>query len=158
MNHQRRKYSYSYDHQHRLTAAYYQLPGTVIPRSDSYSTSYSYDENGNILSLKRNGKEDDPNLLMEIDDLDYTYDQGNRLLKVKDATNDPAGFNMNGAGIHEKYAYDDFGNLKTDPYKKISQIIHNHLNLPVKITFTGGETVEYTYLADGTKLKKTAKD
>src|SRR5699024_2735165 len=68
------------------------------------------------------------------------------------------GFDMNGAGIHEKYAYDDYGNLKTDPYKKISHISYNHLNLPVKITFTGGETVEYTYLADGTKIEKTATD
>src|SRR5690625_991977 len=109
-------------------AAYYQLPGTVIPRSDSYSTSYTYDENGNISSLKRNGKEDDPNLLMEIDDLDYTYDQGNRLLKVNDATDIPAGFDMNGAHTNDQYDYDDYGNLKTDPYKNISHISYNHLN------------------------------
>src|SRR5699024_1648985 len=115
-------------------------------------------ENGNILSLKRNGKEDDPNLLMEIDDLDYTYDQGNRLLKVNDATNDPAGFNMNGAHTNDQYDYDDYGNLRVDPYKKISHITYNHLNLPVEITFTGGESMEYTYLADGTKIEKTATD
>src|SRR5690625_3786458 len=95
---------------------------------------------------------------MEIDDLDYTYDQGNRLLKVNDATNDPAGFDMNGAHTNDQYDYDDYGNLKTDPYKKISHITYNHLNLPVQITFTGGETVEYTYLADGAKIEKTATD
>ena len=41
-------------------------------------------------------------------------------------------------------------NIQTTPY--------NYLNLPTKITFQGGETIEYTYLADGTKIKKTTMD
>src|SRR5690606_7933175 len=71
MNHQRRKYGYSYDNQHRLTAAYYQVPGTVAPRSDSYSTSYSYDENGNILNLKRNVTQDWHLAVIPIDDIGF---------------------------------------------------------------------------------------
>lgn len=82
----------------------------------------------------------------------------NGFIKAKDFTFHPAGFNRNGAGFNAQYIYDDFGNLKTDPYKKITNITYNHLNLPVKVTFRGGETIEYTYLADGTKIKKTAKD
>src|SRR5690606_11641165 len=50
----KRKYGYAYDYQNRLLDAYYQRPNTSVPRTDSYSTHYSYDLNGNILSLIRN--------------------------------------------------------------------------------------------------------
>src|SRR5690606_381748 len=52
----------------------------------------------------------------------------------------------------------DYGNMVKNRDKEIATITYNHLSLPVKITFTGGETIEYTYLADGTKLNKVAKD
>jgi len=65
----------------------------------------------------------------------------------------------------DDFEYDAFGNLTKNRDKDIVTITYNHLNtsaslstgLPVKVTFLEGETVEYTYLADGTKLKKTAK-
>ncbi len=37
--------------------------------------------------------------------------------------------------------------------KGISEIQYNCLNLPSKVTFTDGSTIEYTYAADGTKLR-----
>ena len=161
-----RKYGYSYDYQNRLLAAFYQKPTTTIPRADSYSTEYSYDRNGNILSLKRNGQRDMATQVLAIDDLDYAYDAGNRLQKVFDGTNHPAGFNMNGAGANEKFVYDKYGNLIADPYKKISNIVYNHLNLPTKITFSSGGKIEYFYAcppffwrdATGIKLKKKVTD
>ncbi|MGB3342775.1 MAG: hypothetical protein WBA61_02575 [Aequorivita sp.] len=153
-----RKYGYSYDYQIRLLAAFYQKPTTTIPRADSYSTEYSYDRNGNILSLKRNGQNDMATQVVAIDDLDYTYDAGNRLQKVFDSTNHPAGFNMNGAGTNEKFVYDKYGNLVADPYKKISNILYNNLNLPTKITFSSGGKIEYFYDATGIKLKKKVTD
>src|SRR5690606_21391923 len=154
----KRKYGYSYDGIHRLTAAHYQLPDAVVPRTDRYSTKYSYDENGNILTLDRKGRPEGLLQTTTIDDLRYTYDQGNRLKKVKDLTNNIAGFNPGTAGPNEEYTYDSFGNLKSDPYKKITSITYNHLNLPVKIQFQGGANIEYTYAADGTKLEKTTSD
>ena len=159
MNHQRNKYGYSYDNQHRLTAAYYQVPGTVASRSDSYSTSYSYDENGNILNLKRNGTQDWHLAVIPIDDLHYRYDEGNRLKSVRDAEQSHFGYNDRHTNANvDDFEYDDYGNMVKNRDKEIATITYNHLSLPVKITFTGGETIEYTYLADGTKLKKTAKD
>lgn len=72
MNHQRNKYGYSYDHQHRLTAAYYQLPGSVVPDEGSFNTSYSYDENGNISILERfEGNNNPSNAPVEIDHLEH---------------------------------------------------------------------------------------
>ncbi|SHJ52642.1 RHS repeat domain-containing protein [Aequorivita viscosa] len=58
----------------------------------------------------------------------------------------------------DDFEYDNYGNLTKNRDKLITQISYNHLNLPTKITFQGGETIEYTYLADGTKIKKTAMD
>lgn len=154
-----RKYGYSYDTQDRLTAAFYQLPNTAIPRADSYSTAYSYDLNGNLLTLKRNGYLDDPTVKVAIDDLLYTYDNGNRLKKVRDYENHPAGYHdRHTDATTDDFEYDIFGNLTKNRDKDITDIVYNHLNLPTKITFLGGETVEYTYLADGSKLKKTAKN
>ncbi|MGB3344907.1 MAG: RHS repeat-associated core domain-containing protein [Aequorivita sp.] len=153
-----RKYGYSYDYQNRLLAAFYQKPTTTIPRADSYSTEYSYDRNGNILSLKRNGQSDMATQVLAIDDLKYTYDAGNQLQKVLDKTNHPAGFNMNGAGTNDTFVYDKYGNLTADPYKKISTILYNHLNLPTKITFLSGGKIEYFYDATGIKLKKKVTD
>ena len=71
---------------------------------------------------------------------------------------DPMGFHNNQAGTNDSYAYDDYGNLIADPYKGIEEITYNRQNLPVAIMFVGGEKIEYTYLADGTKLKKTVTD
>ena len=153
-----RKYGYSYDHQNRLMDAYYQLPGTSVPRTDSYSAHYSYDRNGNILSLQRNGEQDLASSVIEIDDLDYTYNDGNLLEKVNDLENNPAGFDMNGKGTNVQFGYDDYGNLVSDPYKEITDISYNHLNLPVKITFGGSGKIEYFYDATGLKLKKKVTD
>ena len=52
-----------------------------------------------------------------------------------------------------EYAYDTNGNLTKDLNKNISEIQYNCLNLPRKVTFTDGSTIEYTYAADGTKLR-----
>ena len=52
-----------------------------------------------------------------------------------------------------EYAYDANGNLTKDLNKNISNIQYNCLNLPSKVTFTDGSTIEYTYATDGTKLR-----
>src|SRR5690606_16678504 len=74
----------SYDDLNRITAAYYQLPGTVVPTADTYSASYGYDSNGNLLTLQRNGNEAGVSGVIGIDDLIYTYDKGNKLQNVWD--------------------------------------------------------------------------
>ena len=53
----------------------------------------------------------------------------------------------------DEYTYDANGNLTKDLNKNISEIQYNCLNLPRKVTFTDGSTIEYTYAADGTKLR-----
>lgn len=154
-----RKYGYAYDHQNRLLDAYYQKPGASVPRSDSYSTHYSYDENGNILTLERNGEQDLASHVIQIDDLYYSYDDGNLLKKVRDYTRAPGGYeDLHTNAMVDDFEYDDYGNLILNRDKNITEITYNHLNLPIKITFDNGGKIEYFYDATGVKLKKKITD
>lgn len=154
-----RSYGYSYDALNRLNDAFYQKPNSLNPHTRSYNESVTYDKNGNITSLYRNGEMDsDLGYYSTIDDLDYAYDPVNkdRLLRVSDATNHPSGF-RDGSNTDDDFRYDEFGNLYADSNKGISKITYNHLNLPVKITF-GSESnkIEYLYGATGAKIAKKA--
>ncbi len=155
----RRKYGFSYDDQNRIRDAYYQIPGATVPRANSYNASYSYDKNGNLMTLERNGEQDDANNVIPIDDLVYSYDDGNKLMIVKDLENFSAGYDdAHTTTGQDDFAYDTYGNLTLDKDKDITAINYNHLNLPTEITFGGGGTIEYLYDAAGIKLKKTVTD
>ena len=114
-----------------------------------------YDKNGNILALQRYGQTSESRYGL-IDNLTFTLD-GNRLNRVDDAVTASAyngGFEFKDAVKQaDEYAYDANGNLTKDLNKNISEIQYNCLNLPGKVTFTDGSTIEYTYAADGTKLR-----
>ncbi|WP_333809270.1 DUF6443 domain-containing protein [Flavobacterium sp.] len=166
-----RKYNYSYDNLNRLLEANY-----LKPQSSSYFDNYleqiSYDKNGNITSLYRNGNLDTDGYQMEnnIDELKYYYDQDNQnlLKKVFDLSNSPDGFSENNDDIEynngqyedntDDYEYDRNGNMISDTNKGIDQIIYNHLNLPVTIVFGNGNVINYLYNALGQKINKSVID
>jgi len=152
-----RKYGYSYDQLNRLNTAYYMKPSSVDDNSsfkNNYNESLTYDKNGNILSLYRTGDLDSNVDVIEIDDLDYLYDSGNKLLKVIDNSNHPEGF-KDGANNDNEYGYDVFGNMTRDDNKGIESITYNHLNLPKKITYsTSSQNISYLYNALGVKVQK----
>lgn len=153
-----RKYGYRYDNLNRLSGAYYQKPLSVESITNSYDEYVNYDKNGNITSLKRMGNLDHPNFVINIDDLSYTYN-GNRLMRVNDATNNPEGFKDNGYGnTYNDYAYDANGNMTQDANKKITNIVYNHLNLPTEILFSDGNKIAYIYNAAGVKVQKSVLD
>ena len=114
-----------------------------------------YDKNGNILALQRYGQTGTSSYGL-IDNLTFTLD-GNQLNRVDDASTATAynnGFEFKDAVKQtNEYAYDANGNLTKDLNKNISEIQYNCLNLPRKVTFTDGSTIEYTYAANGTKLR-----
>jgi len=110
-----KKYNYSYDGLNRITAADYS-----DNQQRDFSTSYSYDKNGNILTLTRMGYYDQN---IEIDNLTYRYN-GNQLTYVDDINDDNHqnyGFRDNGAfypvqtrrgvSLPPDYSYDPNGNL-----------------------------------------------
>lgn len=152
-----RNYGYQYDDLNRLTSALYAKPLSGIPSSGAYNESLTYDKNGNIKSLHRNGGSDAPSIVLEIDNLTYGYkdENSNQLTTVTEnpSGNSESGFkdgNKNG----DDYLYDDNGNMVTDKNKNITEIQYNHLNLPKKITFGTTGSIEYIYNATGQKLAK----
>ncbi len=153
-----RKYGYKYDKLNRLTNALYIKPGISSANSlptGSYNESVYYDKNGNITSIWRHGDLDSDVDRIEIDRLAYTYDQGNRLMRVSDASNHPEGF-KDGADNDDEYGYDDLGNMIRDDNKGITGITYNHLNLPKEIVFENNPNKKIIYLYDamGKKVQK----
>lgn len=150
----KRKYGYQYDSLNRLTHAVYMRSNTIY---NSYDETLSYDKNGNIMELLRNGNLEsivDP--AIEIDNLNYTYKlHSNQLLAVNDDTNDPMGFKDNNNHDATDYLYDNNGNMTQDANKGIQTIHYNHLNLPTLIDFGTSGTISYLYDATGRKVRKT---
>ncbi|MEM7370917.1 MAG: PKD domain-containing protein [Bacteroidota bacterium] len=154
-------YNYVYDKNNRiLQADYYSTQNNAFLLStlNRFQSTYSYDLNGNIKQLTRRGLINSGNFGL-MDDLTYTYQSqgGNHLMKVEDAVAGGSGNQfIDGSNIGDDYAYDDNGNLITDLNKNIS-ISYNHLNKPVRVSFTGGPTngswIDYIYDAAGTKLQ-----
>ena len=148
-----RVYQFNYNGLDWLTAATYSGTG-------SYSTSYSYDKMGNLLTLSRYGKYNSSTYQL-IDNLSYTY-TGNQITKIEDAsTYTPTytgAFNfVNGASQSGEYTYDQNGNLTKDLNKNISSIGYNLLNLPTNISYSSGKSAAYVYDATGRKLRTSYK-
>jgi RHS repeat-associated protein len=160
-----RRYIYTYDQDNRLLDARYKsfIGGswTNNGEDDRYSISdVTYDENGNILTMKRSGETDYDSQsgpsFGEIDDLNYSY-KGNKLAAVSDAENTRGympDFHDLAQGPGDDYAYDNNGNLTSDGNKSIKSIVYNFLNLPVEINFGDNFQITYLYDASGRKLSK----
>lgn len=141
-------YNFTYDNLSRLTKTSYLENNVGSPK---FSTSYSYDKHGNMLTLSRYG-----NQSVAIDNLTFTY-QGNQLMRTDDTgTNPTLAGSMDfrdGTNTGDDYAYDVNGNLTKDSNKNIRDIEYNILNLPSKVIFGDGSSVSYVYAADGRKLQ-----
>ncbi|MCB2196754.1 MAG: hypothetical protein KQH79_12905 [Bacteroidetes bacterium] len=153
-------YNFSYDGLNRLTHAYYgdeddwnnglyDVNGGMYNHDGSLK-GITYDKNGNILKLARNGGTDNG----EIDDLQYVY-SGNKLLAVGDNALGTAelGFNDGTIGYSgTEYIYDGNGNMISDANKQHS-IYYNMLNLPASVTDdVTGHSMLFGYDAAGVKL------
>ncbi len=146
-----RNYSYSYDALNRLIQA--TDNSAINPRR--YNEGAKYDKNGNIIRLVRSGNTNSAATTFgSMDNLFYTYDAGNKLIKVEESLGSTEGF-KNGSSTDQEYTYDDNGNMKTDANKGITAIVYNHLNLPTDITLAGG-IIHYGYDAAGVKQRKVA--
>jgi RHS repeat-associated protein len=151
-----RAYQYEYDGASRLKSAIY----ASTKSGETFAlNSVSYDNNGNIKTLSRNGATNAAfTSFGNVDNLVYTYqNNSNKLLKVQDGIsgNTDLGDFRDGTNTDNDYEYWEDGSLKRDKNKGISSIDYNYLKLPKLITFTDNRTIAYEYDAKGTKLKKT---
>ncbi|HEY8934240.1 MAG TPA: hypothetical protein VIM65_03435, partial [Cyclobacteriaceae bacterium] len=144
-------YNYSYDALNRITQADYRnnTAGTWANTTNQFNESgYTYDQNGNIKTLKRFGATGNV-----LDSMNYSY-AGNQLMRVKDAGDKTKGF-IDGANTGNDYAYDANGNMISDQNKSLTAtnaIQYNYQNLPTQVTKSTNEKIIYTYDANGSKL------
>jgi RHS repeat-associated protein len=147
------------------------------PQTGSYSTQYTYDDAGNILTLKRRGLVpplSSPPVYGAIDDLTYNYNdplnpqEKSRLQSITDAIMDPnaqpEGFKGNqnpGDAIPDKastFEYDKNGNLIYDGGKELT-IDYNLLNLPRLVSHSGsGNSIQLDYTFGGEKIRKVSPE
>ena len=152
-----RSYDYSYDGINQLTDAIF-YKGTGVLTKNYYNENITYNNNGNITMLQRNGDTESGTTPTTIDDLRYTYlPNTNKLSFVTDLSDNASGFYTFKSGV--LYDYDDNGNLKQDLSKDITNIEYNHLNLPTVITIKNpmsqnASTITFTYDATGKKVEK----
>ena len=147
-------YGYLYDEVNRITGADYRLreAGSWSATPGNFSVDQvKYDQNGNIEKLKRYGELEERQYLL--DDMSYTY-QGNRLQAVQDVGEAQFGF-VDGDNAEIEYSYDLSGNLIKDENKGISEIKYDAvLNLPEEVVITEKGTINYSYDAQGMKLRQ----
>ena len=145
-----KSYTYTYDALNRITSG--------IDNTSNYNLSnVTYDKNGNIQTLTRNGWQNGSYVDMDV--LDYDYDSGNKLLKVSDTGNSTYGF-KDGANQPVEYTYDGNGNMLSDANKGITNISYNHLNMPTEVVFNNNpnKRIEFVYDAAGIKQRKITND
>lgn len=116
-------WNFTYDGLGRLSESNYRFGSYP---SGEYDTAYTYDDHGNIRTIRENG--------LPFPDRLYSY-AGNHL---------------------QHAFYDANGNLTKDTNHGLGSVQYNIINLPALIQKTTGvDTVRYAYTADGTKLCET---
>lgn len=152
-------YNYVYDGLARIKDAVY-----TGNSGHNYSAYYSYDKQGNLLTIKRYGDQV-RNRFMLVDDLKMSY-IGNQLTYVKDDgvevnIKESSDFKDYADVPNGEYAYNLNGAMTMDLNKGIQNIRYNSLNLPVFMTVKhpkANGTIGYTYSANGTKLRTIHKE
>ncbi|AYN00136.1 DUF6443 domain-containing protein [Chryseobacterium sp. 3008163] len=146
-----KRYGYVYDNMNRLSAGFYQ--NSTNPSLREYFEKATYDINGNINTMKRTAQKMGGTALL-IDNLSYQYENSgasNRLQKISENVTLNYGYPYQAAPTD--IGYDANGNTTTFPDKGISSIQYNYLDLPKNI-IQNSEVTNYTYRADGVKVKK----
>ncbi len=112
----------------------------------------SYDANGNITNLQRNGKTPPSGGWGAIDNLNYSYN-GNRLSQITDGVNGNHDVDFVQRGGANYTFYDD-GSLKNDANEQIQNINYDtFLQQPIQVQLTDGRTINYYYDGGGKLLK-----
>jgi RHS repeat-associated protein len=160
-----RSYKFTYDKSDQLKTSTSQIytGSDWTKEAGALNESMTYDHNGNIKTLQRNGRKHQLSgvtasyISEAIDNLTYSYSTtyANQLLKVEDAAANTAGF-KNGVNVATEYTYDVTGNVTADQNKGISSVGYNFLGKPTQINFIDGRKIDYVYDASGTKLTMKA--
>ncbi len=175
-------FNYRYDQLNRLISqeGWKLNNGSMEALGQAYTMNLSYDPDGNILTLNRNGHAGN----LEMDELSYRYyaadgsifeptlvkipkNATNRLAGVSDAV--PAGkypennytfgtvTDVDKQSMNNNYKYDAIGNLISDHAEGITNISWNLQNKVSRIEKTNGTLLEFAYDALGNRVMKAVK-
>lgn len=147
-------FNYRYDELGRLLQSTFNyFKNSEWATNHEYQSQYSYDANGNILTLDRNGVDDTKGL--EMDRMTYHYPTlNNRLDYIDDA----------GAGVYDddfedqwvgNYDYDELGNMISDAGEGIKEIQWNLEGKVKRILKEDGSELSFGYDALGNRAWKT---
>ncbi len=152
-------YGFIYDQINRLTTSKYGEGTSYTTNVNRYDENLTYDKNGNIRKLFRNGQIS-TGVFGNIDSLGYKYPgTGNQFWATGYIVTDVAGrgdfFDGTNGYSTKEYYYDKNGNIWLDRNKKM-KTVYNYLNLPARISDTVNTTykIEYVYTSAGEKLKQ----
>jgi RHS repeat-associated protein len=144
-----RAYEYSYDKASRIISGAY---GSTKAGENYALNGITYDFNGNITTLSRNGYKSN-NTFGLVDNLGYAYQtNSNKIQSVSDNSGEIASF-TDAAGATD-YTYNLDGSLASDANKGITLIEYNYLKLPKRIV-KGSTVILNQYDATGRKIKET---
>ncbi|ADR20259.1 hypothetical protein MATR_21250 [Marivirga tractuosa] len=148
-------YNYSYDKLNRLKGSQMsKWESDSWTATQDYATSYSYDANGNIMSLERDGFAAEGQS-SAMDRLTYHYGAGNNQLQyVSDAIADEdwdMDVDNQGSG---NYSYDEIGNLIADESEGITSIEWTTYGKVSRILKEDGSEVSFLYDGSGNRIRK----
>jgi RHS repeat-associated protein len=137
----------------------------TVTNSSKYDTDYSYDFNGNIASLHRNGNANAPTFggvfvttlpSIDMDRLSYRYEaETNKLQYVDDFGSPYYTYDDIKDQSTGNYGYDGSGNLISDAAEGIANIEWNAQGKVKKITkFGGNNDISFYYGPDGNRTLK----
>lgn len=169
--------AYQYDQLNRIVSMKAYDKATLVSSNDwsgaantnqNYNTGYSYDPNGNILTLSRNGA----GTLIPMDNLSYKYDpvKKNQLAHINDAVLN-SGYNddVKDMGSFDpadpstwNYRYDEIGNLIQDksqdiPLNGIQWNVYGKIRSVTRLAGSGKPNLAFEYDAAGNRIAKTVQ-
>jgi RHS repeat-associated protein len=143
-------YVFSYNELNNLLSASFKKR-TSSQIDGSFNEQFTYDNQGNISTLKR-FKDN-----IAIDDLTLNYDGSNQVKSIKEDGHSQSLYNTKEynkrSNTVNDFGYDANGNMIKDLDRDIVTIRYNILNLPDIIQFSNGNQIKNTYDAGGRKLR-----
>ncbi len=157
---------YQYDQLNRIRS----MQGNKVVNaalSPTYDSEYSYDNNGNLESLKRSAVNAEGNV-MAMDDFTYNYNEitdangklqktNNQLRSVYDDANLDGNFDtdIDSGQALDNYEYDAIGQLTKDTAENIANIEWRVDGKVRKVIKTDGTTIAFAYDGLGNRISKT---
>src|SRR5690554_3277453 len=153
--------NYTYDQLNRIKSmkGYNRVVGQVASES-GYSSSYSFDANGNLETLKRNAWDGNASILM--DDFEYHYNEtinnghNNRLSGITDHAGASLfqDADIDHSITSNNYKYDEIGQLIEDVDEGIDTIKWTVTNKVKEIQYENGDYISFDYDAMGNRIAK----